>query len=153
RVLKAQRLSQPRNAFVWIDLARLYVLLGQSKPAEQAIKIALALAPYDRFILRSASRFYLHTSDAEKGLALLRTNARTPEDPCLIAAELAVSTVLEKTPKFVTGAQNILNNGAAAPFHTSELACALGGLEMAAGKSRKANKLFETSLRAPTENA
>lgn len=39
------------------------------------------------------------------------------------------------------------------PFHTSELASALGSLEMFDGNNRKANKLFLVSLKEPTENA
>ena len=44
RVLKARRVSHPRSPFVWIDLARLYALMGQLIPANQAIRVALGLA-------------------------------------------------------------------------------------------------------------
>src|ERR1035437_9224895 len=60
RNLKGRSRTEPRNAFVWTDLARLYVQLALTKPAERAIRVALALAPADRFVLRSAARFYLH---------------------------------------------------------------------------------------------
>src|SRR5437667_6837279 len=36
-VLKAKRVTQSRNAFVWVDLARLYVILGQDDAAWKAL--------------------------------------------------------------------------------------------------------------------
>jgi tetratricopeptide (TPR) repeat protein len=151
--LKARRLSQGRNAFVWADLARLYVLLGQIAPARQAIKVALSLAPHERFVLRSATRFFLHSMDHEQALHLLRSNARTPFDPWLVAAEIAVSSVLEKKPKFARCGQSLLKDADVPLFHTSELASALGSLELFEGHHKKANKLFSASVQEPTENA
>src|ERR1035438_8732025 len=55
--LKEKRISQARNAFVWVELARLYTLLGQNIQARQALTIALKLAPNDRFVLRCTARF------------------------------------------------------------------------------------------------
>ena len=151
--LKARRLTQSRNAFVWADLARLYVLLGQIEPARQAIRIAINLAPAERFVLRSATRFLLHSKDHEQALHLLRSNPRTPVDPWLTAAEIAVSSVVGKTPKFVRRGQELLKSADVPPFHTSELASALASLEMFEGNNRKANKLFIKSLKEPTDNA
>ncbi len=105
KTLKARRLSQTRNAFVWSDLARLYVLLGQIEQAHQAMRVALNLAPTERFVVRSATRFFLHSHEAERALHLLRSNPRTPTDPWLTAAELSVSSVLGKTPRFARRAQ------------------------------------------------
>lgn len=153
KLLKSRRLTQPRNAFVWLDLARLYVLLGQMDPAEQALRVALGLAPSERFILRSAVRFFLHRRDPGQALQLLRNNPRTPFDPWLISAEIAVSSVVQKSPKFGKIGQSLLDQSGVSPFHMSELACALGSLAMFDGNSRKANRLFESSLREPTDNA
>ena len=151
--LKARRLSQARNAFVWSDLARLYVLLGQNEQAHQAMRVALSLAPMERFVVRSATRFFLHSNEAERALHLLRSNPRTPIDPWLTAAELSVSSILDKTPKFARRAQELLKSANVPAFHTSELASALGSLEMFDGNNRKANKLFITSLKDPTDNS
>lgn len=151
--LKAKRVSQSRNAFVWVDLARLYVILGQTDAAWKALRVALSLAPSERFILRSTSRFLLHTHKAEQALRLLRGNPRTPHDPWLLAAEIAVSSVLKKTPKFAKLGREFFKNADLKPFHTSELGSALGSLEMFEGSDRKANKLFKASLVEPTDNA
>jgi len=153
RDLKARSRTEPRNAFVWIDLARLYVELALIRPAERAMRIALALAPSDRFVLRSAARFYLHIGQDEQALRLLRRNERTKIDPWLMAAELAVSSVLEKTPKFAKAAEASLTSGRLPPFHASELASALASLEMWEGKDKRAKRLFNQSLIEPTENA
>jgi tetratricopeptide (TPR) repeat protein len=151
--LKARRISQPSNAFVWVDLARLYVLLGQNPQAEYALKVALTLAPTERFILRSATRFLLHNNERDVALKLLRSNPRTPTDPWLTAAEIAVSSIVKKTPKFAQIGKELIQNSNIKYFHKSELASALAGLEMFHGHDKKANKLFLTSLKEPTENA
>jgi Tfp pilus assembly protein PilF len=152
-LLKAKRVSQSRNAFVWVDLARLYVILGQNDAAWKALRVALSLAPSERFILRSTTRFLLHTHKAEQALKLLRVNPRTQYDPWLLAAEIAISSVLKKTPKFAKLGHKLFKNSDLKPFHMSELGCALGSLEMFEGADRKANKLFRASLEEPTDNA
>ncbi len=151
--LKARRLSQTKNAFVWSDLARLYVLLGQNEQAHQAMRVALSLAPTERFIVRSATRFFLHSNEAERALHLLRSNPRTPTDPWLTAAEISVSSILAKTPKFIRRARELLESADVPAFHTSELSSALGSIEMFGGNNRKANKLFVASLKDPTDNS
>lgn len=151
--LKTRRLSQMRNAFVWSDLARLYVLLGQIEPARQAMRVALSLTPTDRFVVRCATRFLLHIKDVEQALHLLRKNPRTPTDPWLASAEIAVSSIVDKSPKFTRQANDLLKSADIPAFHTSELASALGSLEMFEGNNRKANKLFTTSLKDPTDNS
>jgi tetratricopeptide (TPR) repeat protein len=151
--LKAKRISQPRNAFVWADLARLYVLLGQNEPARKALNVALKLAPTERFVLRCSARFLHHIKEHEEALDLLRNNSRTSYDPWLMAAEIAAAAVAEKTPRFAKIGRQFLNKSDVGPFHTSELASALASLEMGAGSNRNANKLFRLSMKQPTDNA
>jgi len=151
--LKARRLTQARNAFVWADLARLYVLLGQNDAAKKALRVAIGLAPTERFLVRAATRFLLHINDVERALKFIRSNPRTPSDPWLVAAELAVSSVAKTSPKFAKLGQQLFQDRSFHPFHTSELGSALGSLEMFEGRDRKANKLFRQSLVAPTDNA
>jgi hypothetical protein len=150
---KQRRVSEPRNAFVWTDLARLYVQLGQRVPAERAIRIALSLAPSERFTIRSAVRFHLHNKDPEQALHLLRRNARTQLDPWLMAAEIAVSSVLDKTPDCARLGHKMVLSGGVEPFHTTELSSALATLELFSGNTKRANRLFELSLRQATDNS
>jgi len=152
-LLKRKRIEQKRNAFVWTDLARLYVAVGQNESAWRALRVALTLAPSDRFVLRCTTRFLLHDRKPEKAFGLLQKNQRTPEDPWLIAAEIAVSSVLSKPSKFAKVGSQLLKHGDLPPFHTSELASALASLEMFSGNDRKANRLFRSALVDPTDNA
>lgn len=151
--LKKKRLSQKRNAFVWTDLARLYVVVGQNEPASRALRVALTLAPANRFVIRCATRFLLHDRRQSEALQLLQRSESTREDPWLIAAEIAVSSVVDKPSKFAKTGFKLLANSDFAPFHTSELASALASLEMFHGNDRKAKRLFRTALIDPTENA
>lgn len=151
--LKDRRIAEPRNAFVWADLARTYVLLGLPDQAETALHVALALAPSDRFILRIAARFFLHRGDPERALFLLRDAERTRIDPWLMAAEIAVSQVAEKSSKFLKAGYDLVERRAFKPFHSSELTSALGSQRFWDGNTRAAKKLFSQSLIEPTENA
>jgi Tfp pilus assembly protein PilF len=152
-LLKRKRIAQKRNAFVWTDLARLYAAVGQNESASRALRVALTLAPSDRFVLRCTTRFLLHDREPEKAFALLQKSQRTPEDPWLMAAEIAVSSVLNKPSKFAKLGSQLLKHGDLPPFHTSELASALASLEMFSGNDRRANRLFRSALVDPTDNA
>lgn len=152
-VLKSRRIEEKRNAFVWLDLARSYMLLGHVKSASDAMRVAHGLAPYDRFVLRSYVRFLLHSRKPDEALHLLRSNAKTPTDPWLVASETALSSVLDASPKFLKLGYRLLQDTNFAPFHTSELASALGSFEMFAGNNRSANKMFRQALRRPNDNA
>ena len=151
--LKQRRLSEPRNAYVWADLAKLYVTTGLLEPAHRAMRIALALAPYDRFVIRNAVRIFLHSGEKDRALTLLRRNERTKLDPWLMAAELAVSAIMEKGPKFGKDAEAIIAANDFGPFHMSELASALASTELWNGKAKRSQRLFAQSLIEPTENA
>lgn len=151
--LKTRRIEEKRNAFVWLDLARNYMLLGHVKSASDAIRVAHGLAPYDRFVLRSFVRFLLHSRKPDEALHLLRSNPKTPTDPWLVASETALSSVLDKSPKFLKLGHKLIQDANYSPFHTSELASALGSFEMFAGNNRAANKMFRLALRNPNDNA
>lgn len=150
---KIRRLAEPRNAFVWIELARLYVLNGMVEQALKPVEIALALAPSNRFVVRCAARYFLHANKASRALDLVRRTPATLTDPWLIAAEIAISSVQEKKPKFAAQAKSFIENKAVNPFHTSEAASALASLEMWSGNDKRARKIFLESLASPTENS
>lgn len=58
RKLRISLREFPRNPLAYMDLAREYVALGQPLSAAKAVETALALAPNNRFVLRSTSRFF-----------------------------------------------------------------------------------------------
>ena len=144
----------PHNPLMHSDLARAYAALGQDQRAERHLRVALALAPQHRFMLRTAVRFHVHMHDPRAAVALLRQSDRTPHDPWLIAAEISASMVAGVPPRFVRRAREVIEHWDADPLHISELAAALGTLELKDGaKSKRVRKMFRQALEHPTENA
>lgn len=150
--IKSRVREYPRNPILWMDLAFLYSVLGQSDSAEKAVDVALSLSKTNRYLLRSGSRFFLHVGESEKALRLLRKNAITKTDPWLIAAEIAISDSLNLVSKNIPLAKKMIESGRYSNFHLSELAGAFGTIELKSGSTKKAKKLFSTALRDPTEN-
>lgn len=156
RVLRARIREEPRNAILWADLAREYALVGQvvgqKNKAIQAIDIAVALAPTNRFILRSAARLYVHVGRADKAHYILRKAAATRFDPWLLSAEIAVASAANGTSNWVTTGQRMLRDTSLSLFQKNELASAVGMLELSHGKTKSARNLFRQALIEPTEN-
>ena len=144
---------EPRDPITWVDLARAYSTLGHRKQSERSMKVALQLAPDNRFVLRSASRLWIHLDDPERAHALIARSAATRGDPWLLAAEIATAAAAGTTPRQIKWARRVLGESRFVALHLSELASALATLELAAGSSRKARKLFQKSLHDPTDNS
>ncbi len=147
----------PLNPFAWVDLAREYAIVGASRSSERAMRTALGLSRNHRFVLRAASRLFLHLRHSkpeisDEALTLLRRAPQTRTDPWLAAAEIAAAMVLGRTPKLVKSARAIISSGNFSPFETSEVCGALASLEIDAGATRRGLKLFEMGLRDPTDN-
>jgi len=153
RRMKEKRIDQPRNAFVWADLARLYTILGLKEQAKKTMQIAYNLAPLNRYILRSAARLELHLNQPEKAHYLLRKTETTEHDPWLMATEIAISSILEKRSKLIKKGLKIVDSRSINPFHVCELSSALACVELWNGNSKKAKKLFAISLQKPNDNA
>lgn len=152
--LQRQRLHvDPRNAIGWIDLALLYTINGSLRKAEHAVEIAYKLNPNNRFILRSASRFFAHIGDFGRSLKILRDSEALATDPWLIAAEIGLASLAETDPDTPRLGRRLLENLSLPEFSTTELASALGTMELLEGRPKKAKKLFRASLGKPTENS
>jgi Flp pilus assembly protein TadD len=67
----------PDDAFSWADLALGFMTIGKKDAARRAMTVALHLAPFNRHVLRCASRMYLHLGDPERAHDLLKENAAT----------------------------------------------------------------------------
>ena len=152
-VNKLSLIRHPRNPVKWCGLARLYVSLGQNQQASHAMKVSLWLAPTNRYILRSASRMFLHQGFRDQAHHILMKTSNVKFDPWLLAAEIATSAANGKTSKYVKTAQKMIANQNYSPFHLSELASALGTIEIGSGKTRSGRRLIELSLIKPAENA
>lgn len=150
--LRSRLKAYPRNALGWVNLALMYINLGSADKGRAATLTALGLAPHDRFVLRSAARFFLHQDEYDRAHDLLRFNARTPTDPWLLSAEIALASAAERQSKLVKKGVKIVQSGNLAPFHLSELASAIGTLDFESGNRRRARKMFDAALVDPTEN-
>jgi tetratricopeptide (TPR) repeat protein len=142
----------PRNPLACMNLAREYVVLGQPWAALAPVRMALALAPNSRFVLRSASRFFLHINDPEQAHNILRKSDRLKVDPWVSAAEIAVASAAGRSPFSAKIGRQFIGSQNFSAFHVSELASALGTLEWEAGNISRVKRLFHHALQNPTEN-
>lgn len=150
---RKQLRKMPRDPLLWVDLAREYSILGQPEPASEALRRALALSPGNRFVVRSASRFYLHIRDFDRAHDVLLRAPSLNNDPWLIAAEIVSAQARDKTSRLIRKGRRLLESGHYLPRHVSELASAIGTIEHSAGDWRQVRRLFERALLDPTENA
>jgi Tfp pilus assembly protein PilF len=145
--------TRPSNAVLWVDLAYLYAVRGLAEKAEKAIRAALHLAPENRFVLRSAARFFLHQNRPVEAHRLIRRASTTTRDPWLVAAEIALSLAAKSSPFFAKEGLSLVASGNFSPGQLSELNSALGTLEFSAGNSRKARRHLNSSLERPNDNS
>ena len=145
--------TEPRDPISWVELSRAYAILGLEEQAKQSMTVAVQLAMNNRFVLRSASRLWIYLDDIEKAHDLIVRADRTPHDPWLLAAEIAIGNAAERKSKFVKTARRMLTERRFPPAHISELASAVATLELGSGSIKRSRRLFDLSLENPTENS
>lgn len=143
----------PRNPMLYLDLARHQAVLGLRERAGKSVAVALSLAPQHRHVLRAASRFYVAQDRADIAHRLLLRNAATEHDPWLMAAEIAIAQEARRSPKLIKRGQAMIARRAHQPIHLSELAAAIGTVELGDGNKKSARQQFAIALLDPTENA
>jgi tetratricopeptide (TPR) repeat protein len=145
--------EQPRNVLAWTDLALAYTVLGQADAADSAIRVSLAEANGNRFVLRAAARFYIYRENYAKAHDVLADDtARLRSDPWLLAAEIAIADSSETPQRHATYARRLLD-GKYAPHDVSELASALATVDLKHGKVKQARRLLLQALVDPTDNS
>jgi len=150
--LRIQLRNDPRNSIVWADISRIYAILGLKHKAPWAMDIALKISPVNRYILRSAARLHLHLKDPERAHYLLRHAQSIRHDPWVMAAEISVALIMDKTSRLVNLGSKMLQSKNYLPSHITELASAIGTLELRSGNRKTARKLFQQALIKPNEN-
>lgn len=149
-----KRLRQdPRNAIAWVDISREYAVSGRLEAAKRAMTVAVSLVKGNRFVLRSAARLFVHADVPDIAHDILLSRESTTRDPWLAAAEIAVASVAGRKSRLAKRASNWIEHDAYSLFEASELASALGTLELHHGNVKRARKLFIRSLLNPTDNA
>jgi tetratricopeptide (TPR) repeat protein len=141
------------NAIIWVELARLYSIKGQTEKAEQAIITALHLAPDNRFVLRSATRFFIHSQSVDKALFYLRKGKSISKDPWLISAHIATSSCAGRFSPFIKAGKGVIDSDNFSNFDLTELSSSIGTLEFKDGSIKKAKKFFRKSMLAPNDNS
>lgn len=144
---------EPKDPITWVELSRTYACLGLREQAQQSMTVAVQLAMNNRFVLRSASRLWIYLDDTERAHHILLKSDKTPYDPWLLSAEIAIGSINGRTPRFIRPARRMLMKEEFVNEHISELASALATLEFLDGSMNKAKKLFRKSLIQPTENS
>ena len=142
----------PYDAIGWTELAFHQVVNGHSGAAARSMSIALALAPHNRHVLRSAARFHLHRDEHERAHDLILRNPASRTDPWLLAAEIALARAAGRSSRLVKVGEGVLSAGDFSPLDLSELAGAIGTEYLIDGR-RGLRKLFLRSLEEPTANA
>ena len=144
--------SHPRDAIVWAELALCFSYTADRQKARRSIETALALSPENRYVARSATRFFLHEGEPERAFSVLDRSRRLLLDPWLASAGLAVVEILGRRPNNIRAVRSLLESDAD-DHSLSELRGSLGSLEYREGSARKARKLFLDSLKDASENA
>ena len=153
RALRNLLYIEPKDPITWVELSRIYAILGLDCQAKRCMTVGLQLANNNRFVLRSASRLWVHLDDPGQAHHILTKAERTPHDPWLLAAEIAVGSIDGRKPKFVKTARRMLTDGRFSRGHISELAAAVATVELKSGSIKRSNRLFRLSLEDPTENS
>lgn len=148
REMKDEIALYPRNAILYVELARAYVSLGQAGKARQAFDVALAISPSNRYVLRSAVRFFVLDQDVERAWSILKKSPT--DDLWLLASRVAIADMGGKPIESSRRLREIIDRGR--PAQVTELAAALATLEMENGADKLAKKLFKRGCEKPTDN-
>ena len=152
RLLRQRINSDPRNVIALTESARLHTMLGQTSQAEKLLERSLALNPNDRFLLRSATRFWVHVGKPDQAHDLLLSRERTKVDPWLMAAEISTAGLADKRTPNLRAARHLLGSGRWAARDLTELAGSLGTV-LLDGKQKDARRLFRQSISDPNDNS
>lgn len=152
--IQAKRIAlrqEPAQPLAWTELARLHLCTGEGEKAKKAMQCALALAPQNRYVLRSAARFFDLFGDPEQASHALERSGRLASDPWLVSAEIALNGM--RRSNSMTIGMRMLADRVNTPRNLTELAAAVGTVEHLHGRHKVAKKLFLQSLVDPNENS
>jgi len=143
----------PYNSISWIELARLFLIIGKERAAERCILVATQLAPDNRYISRIGSRFFTHIGDYKKAKQILKTNVAFKIDPWLLSADIGISSLDNKSSFNIKKGRELATSQNYSPFDLNELLSALATEELNSGNVRNSKRLFNQSLINPNDNS
>lgn len=150
---KKKCINEINNPINWIELARFYSMNGLALKAEKAVMVALHLAPNNRFILRSSARFFIHNENFDKALYYLRKSENIKQDPWLISAHIATSSLMGRYSPFIDSGKKLIESSNFSKFALSELLSSMGTLEVLNGSYRKARIYIDDAMISPNDNS
>jgi tetratricopeptide (TPR) repeat protein len=154
QMMKVRITKSIRSEFLWIELARLYLMLGQIDKAGRCVQVALDLSGYhNRFILRAASRFFFHNNDFDKAQAIVKRSPFFKNDPVLIAAEICYASKQNRGSHYVKLGFEHVDSRKFSNESITELSAMLGTLELNNGAIKSTRKMTRKSLLAPNDNS
>lgn len=156
--LKKLLSDYPTSAILHIEIARWYMVLGQLDIAEYHIYVALYLDANNRFVVRSAARFFIHRASEDrryemKAIEVLRNSNLTKKDPWLLASEISVSRQFKKRSPNLKRAVDLIESKNYSNPDLSELCGTMGMEELENAAYNKSRKLFNQSLIAANDNS
>jgi len=151
--LKRSVRNYPVNPIAWSDLSLSYAAIGQNDKAKMTMNVATNLAKNNRFILRSASRCFMHLGEPDRAVAILNKSGLCAIDPWIASAEIAISEGTGLKSKCIGKAKDLIEDNNLTPLSRSELVVSLGTLEIRSGSVKRGKKIMRHALINPTENA
>ncbi len=151
--LRKRVAAYPRDGFAWHDLSYMYNLLGEELKSERAMIAALKVSDSHRLIARSASRLFVHRSENERAMRVLKRSHGFKGDPWLVSAHLAIAQINNEPSSALNAAKKLYDDLASGDKSSSELGMAIATQELYFGKPKKAKQVARESIRNPTENA
>jgi tetratricopeptide (TPR) repeat protein len=153
RQLKQYVVDFSYNPIAWVELSRCYSVLGQEKQAVKAMKIAIQLAPNNRFVLRCAVRLFSHYYELDLAHDILRKSHITNYDPWLMSAEISVANLRGRNSRFIKRGIELVDSKNLSPLSITELASSIGTIELLSGDRKRSRKMFNKSLINPNDNS
>jgi tetratricopeptide (TPR) repeat protein len=148
------RLNQyPANPILYVEVSRLYSILGHQEKALRNMSVALHLAPENRFVIRAAARLYTHFGSPDKIYHFINNSDIVQHDPWVASAEIALATIMNRSPRLTKKGLKMILSGRYSAFSLTELAASIATLEFFSGNKRKTKHLLKTALISPNDNS
>lgn len=158
RKTKQLLVSYPYNPILYVELSRYYSIIGQENSSIKAMKIALHLAPNNRYVLRCATRLFVHYNYGDNEFLeyihnFLRKSPMTLIDPWLASAEISIATMRGRASKYIKNGIALINSKNISPYSYTELASSIGTVELLYGGTKKSREFFSKALITPNDNS
>lgn len=141
------------NPVLLIDIAHAMTANGRAASAERFVRAAVALAPNNRFVVRSAARYFLHVDKKDIAHKILLRSPLLKGDPWVQASEIAIATVLGKNSKNLKLLDSSLQAMTAVGPQFTELSSAVATVHFNDGSDKRAKRLFQKSLTNANDNS